>query len=331
MKNRKTKQRLRSILTWVLWVILIQFVLINISAALYAHKLTHLRTATADTWEPKERDIFTKTWRLFTGPTFYKQPLVDSPRFTYSTLQLTTSGDIPIEAWYSRPDSASKGTVIMLHGITSNKGELLDEATAFLEQHYSVLLVDLRNHGGSGGKSTSIGYREAEEVRLAYEHVSSMGEKNIILWGASLGAVVILKAVAESALQPSAIILEMPFVSLQAHLEGRARTLGFPEQPFGFLTTFWIGLEKGFNGLGFNVIKYAKKIHCPVLVQYGEKDELVLKKEIDAIYSAIPVSNKKLTLYEHLGHQSILRADPATWKNVVFGFLSGIALPTSGL
>ena len=68
--------------------------------------------------------------------------------------------------------------------------------------------------------------------------------------------------------------------------------LGFPEQPFAWLTSFWIGVERGFNGWGFNTASYAKDIDCPVLMQYGEKDELVLQYETDAIYKAIGTAIK---------------------------------------
>jgi hypothetical protein len=74
MKNLRTKRRLRAILLWTLWVLLAQLILINISAGMYAYKLTHLRTATNETWtKSAPANIFAKTWRLFSGPTFYKQ------------------------------------------------------------------------------------------------------------------------------------------------------------------------------------------------------------------------------------------------------------------
>jgi alpha-beta hydrolase superfamily lysophospholipase len=323
MKSGKTKRRLRSFITWILWVLLVQFVLINISAALYADKLTHLYTPTEETWtKPVSKNIFAKTWRLFTGPVFYKQPLKVVPGFPFSTILLKTKKNISIEAWYGKTDSASKGTVILFHGLMGHKGLVLDEANAFRSFGYSVMMVDVRDHGNSGGNTTTMGYRESEEVKLAYDHVMQMGEKNIFLWGASLGAVEIIKAVSDYQLQPSGIIIEMPFLSLQSHLKGRARTLGFPEQPFGFLTSFWIGVEQGFNGLGFKTAKYAKDVNCPVLMQYGEKDKLVLPYETNAIYKALAATNKKLVIYEGAGHESFLRNDPAAWRTETTAFLS---------
>jgi alpha-beta hydrolase superfamily lysophospholipase len=202
-----------------------------------------------------------------------------------------------------------------------NKGLITGEAAVFRDFGYNVMMVDVRDHGNSGGNATTIGYKESEEVKLAYDHVAQMGEKNIFLWGASLGAVEIAKAISEYQLQPAGIIIEMPFLSLQSHLKGRARILGFPEQPFGFLTSFWIGVENGFSGLGFRTTEYVKNIHCPVLMQYGKKDELVLAHETDAIYAAISSADKKLVLYEDCGHGPMLQSDPVTWVKEVGEFL----------
>ncbi|MDP4263471.1 MAG: alpha/beta hydrolase [Bacteroidota bacterium] len=329
MKNRKPRRKLRIIITWLLWVLLVQFILINISAALYADKLTHLHAATADTWDkPTSQNIFAKTWRLFSGPTFYRQTLSQSPAFAYSPVVLKTHDDISINAWYSRADTLPKGTVILFHGLMGHKGLVMDEAVAFRNLGYNVMMVDVRDHGNSGGNTTTIGYRESEEVSLAYNYVQQAGEKNIFLWGASMGAVEIIKAVSDYGVHPSGIIVEMPFLSLQSHLEGRARILGFPQQPFAFLTTFWIGIERGFNGFGFKITSYAKNIECPVLEQYGEKDELVLKKETDAIYQAIASRNKKLVIYEGAMHESFLKRDPARWKKEVESFLQQFQRPT---
>ena len=323
MKNQKKKRRLRSILTGILWVLLLQFVLFNISAALYADKFTHLHFHTMETSpKPLSANVFARTWRLFTGPTLYKRDLTENPAFPFTIITLKTKKDIPIKSWYCKADSVSKGTVILFHGLTGNKGLVLDEANTFRSLGYNVMLVDMRAHGNSGGNATTIGFKESEEVGLAYDYVKQTGQKNIFIWGASMGAVAVIKAVADYQLHPSGIIIEMPFLSLQSYLEGQARFLGFPREPFGFLISFWIGAEQGFNGHGFKTSRYAKNINCPVLMQYGEKDELVLPNETNTIYDAITSADKKLVIYDNAAHESFLQKDPVTWKKEVTAFLN---------
>jgi len=322
MAEKKFRNKFHSVIRWILWVLLVQFVLVNISAGLYAHKITHLLTDPSIKDELPTRNIFIKTWKIFTGPRQVRTFISEIPTFPYDTITLMTAKGIKIDTWYSKPDSAAKGTVILFHGILSNKGMLLAEANEFRYIGYNILMVDFRAHGNSSGTITSLGVKETEEVKLAYDYIKTLGEKNIFLYGSSMGAVVITKAIGDYNLKPSGILLEMPFASLQSHLKARARTLGFPSQPFAFLVTFWIGIESGFNGFSHKTSWYAKKVECPVLMQWGERDNYVQKSETDLVFSSIASPHKKLVSYEQAGHQSLLQSDLLKWRMEVESFLT---------
>jgi alpha-beta hydrolase superfamily lysophospholipase len=176
------------------------------------------------------------------------------------------------------------------------------------------LLVDFRGHGNSGGQTTTIGQYESEEVKLAWDHIKLKGEQKIFLYGVSMGAVAVAKAISDYQLQPAAVVLDMPFASLQSFLKNKARTLGFPVQPFSYLTTFWIGLERGFNGYNLKSTRYTKQINCPVLLQWGGQDEFIFRAETEKIYNSIGSSQKKLVVYPWAGHESLLDKDPVKWR-----------------
>ncbi|HEX2534248.1 MAG TPA: alpha/beta hydrolase [Chitinophagaceae bacterium] len=315
----KRTSRLRSYLRTLLWVLLVQLVLANISAALYAWKLTHLKEHPGAYRPP--RNLVEKTWRIFTGPTLYRQPLTDTPSFPYSTHRLTTPEGLSIEAWYGRSDS-SLGCVVFLHGNTASKSSLVKEAAVVRNWGYDVLLVDFRNHGGSGGEKGTFGMLETEEAGAALRFARQQGARKVVLYGVSLGAVVAIRAGSGGA-PPDAIIADMPFGSLQEHLQARASHLGFPPQPFGFLVTFWIGVQNGYNGFGHRIPKYAGAVRCPVLLQYGGLDPLVSTDEIDAIHAALPGPATRV-LYPQASHQLLLEADPLLWKKSVRAFLQAV-------
>ncbi|MBK6937076.1 MAG: alpha/beta fold hydrolase [Chitinophagaceae bacterium] len=320
MQKKPGKGKLRRIIRLFLWVLLIQVILINISAAFYARKLTCLREGPPPEAGPSS-NIFKKTWKIFVGPGVYKTPVYRVPAFPYDAVKLTTANHLLLDAWYGKTDSVPKGTVILFHGITSNKGVVLDEANEFRFMGFNVLLVDFRAHGNSEGKVTTAGVRESEDVKLAYDFVTAKGEKNIFLWGQSMGAVVICKTVSDYGLKPSGMIMEMPFGSLQHHLEGRARTLGFPGEPFGLLVTFWMGVERGFNGFKHKTTRYANNITCPVLLQWGFNDTYVTQPEIESVYKHLASSDKRLVVYQNAGHESFLRKDPLLWRYEVESFI----------
>jgi uncharacterized protein len=324
MKSEKKKNRFKSYLRLLLWVLLVQLLLINISAAIYAYKFTHFYTDPAlRNYRPEHRNIFVKTWKLFTGPTFPKSLVEERPTFQYDTVTLHTSSGIVIDGWYGKVDSA-KGTVIIFHGLSANKGELLTEAYEFRYLGYNVFMIDLRAHGNSGGRVTTLGYKESEEVKLAYNFIKAKGEQKIVLFGISMGAVILPKAIVDYDIQPAGIIMEMPFASLQDHLEARARVLGFPDQPFAFLVTLWIGIEKGFNGFRYKTNRYTSQLHTPVLLQWGAKDDYVLKHETDEIFESITSREKKLSVFPNAGHESLLQNDAERWQQDVTGFLNSV-------
>jgi uncharacterized protein len=317
MDKQRPKRKLPSVIRWILWVLLVQFILFNLSAALYAYKFTHVIDDTSFQKSSSVRNVFVKTWRLFSGPRQFRSLIKEYPAFPYDTITLKTKNGISIDTWYAKTDSGAKGTVILFHGIMANKGMFLPEAAEFLYQGFNVMLVDFRAHGNSSGHITTIGVKESEEVKLAYEYIVLQGEKNIFLYGNSMGAVVVAKAISDHDLKPAGVFLDMPFASLQTHLRARARSMGFrgfAEKPFGFLVTLWIGIEKGFNGFKYQTTSYVSKINCPVLMQWGANDEYVLKNETDRIFSAIATADKKLVIYDHAGHESFLQNDPVIWR-----------------
>ena len=229
--RRTTKQKLRQFILWVVWILFIQIVLANISAAIYAYKFTHFYE-NPPPYQPT-KNILVKTWKLFTGPRIYKLSPESTTPPGYETIKLRTHNNLSIDGWYGSVDNA-KGCIIFFHGISNNKSVLLKEADQFKSSGFNVLLIDFRGHGESQETKSSFGYKETDEAEKAFQFANLKGNKNIILYGSSLGSVVIMKAVAENKIAPAAIIADMPFGSLQHHLKARANEVGFPSQPFAF-------------------------------------------------------------------------------------------------
>ena len=316
------RKRPRSVFKWILWALLAQFVLINTSAIIYGYKLTHFFEPSLNAIdETRPGNILIKTWRIFKGPTYRKITIEDSPELPYQTVHLVTKDSLSLEAWYIPVDS-SRGTVILFHGLGGNKSNVLKQAYEFRFLGFNVMLVDLRAHGRSDGNITTMGFRESEDVKLAYDYILKRGEKNIILYGISLGSVVIAKAVYDYNISPSRVILEIPFSNLKRLVGVRGRMIGFPEGPFGAFVTFWASVEQGFNGFRQNTYKYVQKINCPVLIQCGAIDIFASPAERDAIFRNIPATEKKLVIFENAVHQPLLTADPLKWKQEIAEFVS---------
>jgi alpha-beta hydrolase superfamily lysophospholipase len=305
-------------LKWIMWVLLIQIVLVNITAAIYAYKFTHFYDGPAPVYNPN-KNVFAKTWKLFVGPTFYKDTEESLPSFPYQSISFHNQHQKTINGWYSQSDSGSK-CVIILHGITANKGYMLAEASQFKSWGYSVLMIDFRGHGKSDGNCSTFGKKETEELDSAFNYAKAKGNQHIIVYGMSMGAIVGMKGIADRSINPDGIILDAPFGSLKSHFKSRAEILGFPSEPFASLVTLWIGIERGYNGFDHGGYKYANKVTCPVLVQWGRKDRYVSYKEVQRIYQSLSSNDKELVVYENADHESLIQVEPTLWNQEVKKF-----------
>jgi uncharacterized protein len=302
-------------------VFLFLFVLVNIMAASHAWKFTHFyEDAGLTRPRPEKMDGWEKTKAIFFGLRYPKSKNSIQPDSGFSNLTLTTEDGLKLSAWQFKKERG-KGTVLLFHGHGSSKSKIMDEAMSIYAMGYSVLLTDFRAHGNSGGNTCTIGYDEAIDVKTAYDHIKATGEKNIALWGISLGAATITRAVSEYQLQPAKIILEMPFGSLHEAVKGRVRLMHLPEQPTASLLTFWGGTEQGFWGFNHSPINYVKNIYCPVLLQWGRLDARVTEAETTGIFQNLSAKEKKLVVYETAKHESLLKNEPAKWKREVSTFL----------
>lgn len=319
MQQAKTKN-FRYYFKWALWALIVQFALANISAAIYAYKFTHFYQNPGDWDVAHPKNVFDKTWKLFKGPAFGKDEKQQPPDFPYQNFSLHLANGANIDTWYSAVPN-SIGTICLFHGLMSSKAYYTEEANEFRNYGFNVLMLDFRGHGRSDGMKTTIGYNEAEEVRLAYDYVKGKGEKNIYLFGGSMGAVAVARSVAVFHLQPSGIILDMPFDGLIDHLKARGRSYGFPQNLFAIPVACWMSLESSFPVFNHKTSEYAKEINCPVLLEWGTADHLVTQKETDQIFKSLASKNKKLLVYKNGVHSSLLKQDPLQWKRAMHDFL----------
>ncbi len=305
----------------ILYLLLTLFILVNIITAFHAYKFTHFYTIsnTGDTAKG-----IGSTWQIVSSILFgikaFKKPNT-AGQTDANTIYLTTKDNLKLQGWYLKTDSVAKGTVIMFHGHGGTKSGVYNESAAFRQMGFNVLMMDFRAHGSSEGNTCTIGYYEGEDVKLAFDFIKGQGEKNIVLWGISMGAAAITKAVDEYNLQPDKIILEMPFGSILKAAEGRIKMMHLPGEPLATLITFWGGVEHGFWAFNMKPAEYVKKIQCPVLLQWGLQDKRVTQGETDAIFANI-TTPKKLVVYATAMHESLCTKEHDKWMGEVHQFLA---------
>lgn len=317
----------KSILKKTLKVLAVVFILLNIVCAFQAYKLTHFYDGISEIKKPEQMSFSEKVSAAILGVKFYKQKSIDTFAIPHQTINIKTADGLSLEAWYSTTNTVndttikSRGTVILFHGHGGNKNGVIAEASAFYKMGYHILLVDFRAHGNSQGNICTIGYTETKDVKAAYDFIKTKGENNIILYGISLGAATIIKAIATDSIFPNKIIIEMPFGNLHKAVQGRLNIMHLPKEPLATLLTFWGGIQQDFWAFNMQPQEYSKLVHCPVLLQWGTNDARVTGEETETIFKNIATSDKVFVAYNNSAHQSLCRNENEKWNSTVTAFL----------
>ena len=87
------------------------------------------------------------------------------------------------------------------------------------------------------------------------------------------------------------------------------------------LTTFWAGIERGYNGFHERTSRYAASIKCPALLLYAASDEIVSPSETMSIFRKIGSPDKKLVRFDGVNHQFLINRDEVKWSREVSQFL----------
>lgn len=293
------------------------FAAMNIIAAFHAWKFTHFSPTAASKVEPEQMSTLAKLSAIAFGVKLPRPINSAQPSRPFEVVKIRA--EKMLEAWHLKTASA-KGTILIFHGYGGDKSGMLDKSDEFLRLGYNTLLVDFRGSGGSEGNQTTIGCHEAAEVKACFDFIQKTGEQNIILFGTSMGAAAVMKAVSEYRLDARCLIVECPFGTMYEATCARFRAMGVPEIPMAGLLVFWGGIENGFWAFSHNPASYAKNIHCPTLLLYGEQDLRVGRGEIEAIFNSLQ-GEKTLETYPTAGHENYLNKYRDKWVRDITFFL----------
>jgi hypothetical protein len=318
--NKKTKKT-------IFWTLLGGFVAANVMVYKHAYHFTHV-TEGERSLSPESLSFSQKLKILLGGISLPKSQNILSPYTTSNTFKRETifiptrKQRYKLECWFDKVEDA-KGTIILFHGYGGCKSSYELEADYFRQIGYSTLLVDFVGHGGSEGKEISLGYHEADDVKAAFDFIKNEYKtENIILYGSSMGAASILRAISVYDLQANKLILECPFATMKQTVKGRFEVMGVPSQGLAEWLMFWGGLQHGFWAFTHNPYRYAKKVKTPILLMGGKNDARVKNWEIDKIYENLATKDdKKELVWINAGHESYIVAEPKVWKESILNFL----------
>lgn len=226
----------------------------------------------------------------------------------------------------------SDHAVIFVHSYGSNRLQFgiktVDLIKEFLNQGYNVFTFDQRNSGESGGKDTTFGYYEKEDVQAAISYMNSQGSKHITLMGFSTGASASILAAAESK-SVDAVIADSPYADLKDYLkESLNGWTNYPAFPFNQTISYAIEVAGSIDTVNASPINVLTAENPPnLLLIHGSGDKLIpVENSIELFqkYSALNSSGAEFWRTEDAGNATSFEKYKDEYLSRVFTFLDKV-------
>lgn len=182
---------------------------------------------------------------------------------------------IKINGWYSAPTTRDI-TVVFCHGNGGNLSFYTEKIRLLQEKGYGILAIDYRGYGMSNGSPNEKGLYEDLRAAVRYlREKKDTSEKNIVLWGLSLGGAVVAQIAMENP-DFRGVILQSTFTSIRdmaSHVLHRIYMNIESDYDEFYTNTFF--KKYAFVNQEFKTEEKIDKINAPILLAHAIPDNIV--------------------------------------------------------
>jgi uncharacterized protein len=216
--------------------------------------------------------------------------------------------------------NATRGVVILQHGVHSTKSSLVERARFLSKAGYAVLLYDFQAHGESVGKRITFGFLESRDAQAAVAFAKErFPGKPIGVIGVSLGAAA--AALAQPPLDVQCLVFESMFPTIEDATKDRMEIqLGPLSRWLSPLLTAQIPLRAGCGVEDLCPARCVEKITAPKLFLAGTRDRETKLAEAEAMFQRA-AEPKEFVPIAGARHEDLLSFAPGQYQKLVLNFL----------
>lgn len=230
-----------------------------------------------------------------------------------------------LRGWKVRAKSPNGDWVMLFHGQGDNRVGTISYANFLLRAGYSVVMMDTRAQGASGGTMTTYGWKERWDTKSIVSALyASENPRRLFALGESMGAAIALQA---AAVEPriSAVVAEAPFSNLREVTYDYAglqlspwlgKTLFRPATIIALRTA---EKEGGFRADDVSPEQAVSERAFPLLLICGTLDRRIPCRHARRIFRAA-TGPKELWVVRGAQHTGAYGIDPAEFERRVLAF-----------
>jgi uncharacterized protein len=201
---------------------------------------------------------------------FYQRSLLYHPsennysnnkiNFSYEEIFIEADENIKLKSWFIEKDLKKFKTILLFHGNAGNLFNRVYKLNELNKLDLNILLISWRGFSGNKGKPNEKNLYHDAGVAVKWLNSRGVNNKNIILYGESLGTGVATELGKSNMF--GGIILESPFTSI-----AKAAKIYYPYLPINLL------LKDRYDS-----IEKIQSIVLPILIMHGKKDNIIPQK-----------------------------------------------------
>ena len=172
-------------------------------------------------------------------------------------VKITTKDKINLIGWFYNRNLEEFKTILFFHGNAGSLENRTYKLNHFKNLNLNFLIIAWRGFSGNKGKPNEMGLYEDAKSAIKWLKAKGIKEKNIILYGESLGTGVVVDVAQNK--NYAGIILEAPFTSM----------VNMGKKYYPFFPVNLLLKDK------FESYKKINNIFVPVLIMHGKVDKIV--------------------------------------------------------
>lgn len=189
-----------------------------------------------------------------------------------------------------------------------------------LSKDISVIMIDHRAHGKSGGHSLTLGVREVKDVLNWIDYAKkTFGKRPLILMGFSMGGATVLNC-ADKVPNNTLIIADSPFCYPKELIQAIIKDNSLPVAIFYPLVNLTSIIFAQTNMNNLNAYEAIKKTKCRILIIHGNKDHVVPQRLSQKLAETYP-KKIKYEVFDGADHGLSYLRDFERYQKLILDFI----------
>ena len=252
-------------------------------------------------------------------------------QYGWEPVEVRSADGTVLAGTYVKSSRPSRQTVILLHGLYSNRTMCLPLIPMYRRMGYNVLLIDLRGHGESGGAHTMWGMKEMKDMDAWMDWLQARDAAvKVGLHGISLGAAMsLLYSGTDRGQALSFVIADSSYADLLSLGKEKVYNWSGDDRillSMDLVNPFFQAAMFFHTGVLLDDIEPAEAVRrakAPTLFLHGAEDRLVPPAAAQVLGNASSASRKEIRIFEGAGHAAEFSMNPEAYTEIVQAFVQG--------